>query len=57
LREKKHNPLHSNLDENLTKVVEGKEFTLSFDELKAEKDVTLNFKIKDHKTGRPITNL
>lgn len=44
-------------DENLTKIVEGKEITLSFDELKAEKDVTLNFNIKDHRTGRPITNL
>lgn len=44
-------------DENLTKVVDGKEITLSFDELKAGKDVTLNFNIKDHKTGRPITNL
>jgi major membrane immunogen (membrane-anchored lipoprotein) len=44
-------------DENLTKAVEGKEITLSFDELKAGTDVTLNFNIKDQKTGRPITNL
>lgn len=44
-------------DETLTKTVDGKEITLSFDELKAGREATLTFYLKDEKTDKPITNL
>ncbi|WP_027409836.1 hypothetical protein [Anoxybacteroides tepidamans] len=44
-------------DKNLTKVVAGKEITLSFDKLKAGREATLTFHFKDKKTGKSITNL
>jgi Cu+-exporting ATPase len=42
---------------NFTKLVDGKEITLSFDQLSANKELNLNFNIKDEKTKTPITNL
>jgi Cu+-exporting ATPase len=42
---------------NLTKVVDGKQVTLSFDNLAANQDLNLTFTIKDEKTNAPITNL
>jgi major membrane immunogen (membrane-anchored lipoprotein) len=44
-------------DPSLTKVVDGKEVTLSFDHLMANMELELNFNIKDAKTGKPVTNL
>jgi major membrane immunogen (membrane-anchored lipoprotein) len=44
-------------DQSLTKVVDGKEVTLSFDHLMANMELELNFNIKDAKTGKPVTNL
>jgi hypothetical protein len=42
---------------DFTKVVDGKEITLSFDQLSANKELNLNFVIKDEKTKTPITDL
>ncbi|MBG9567126.1 hypothetical protein [Brevibacillus agri] len=42
---------------NLTKVVEGKEVTLSFDKLQSGKEVTMTFSFRDAATKKPITNL
>jgi len=42
---------------SLTKVVDGKEVTLSFDRLEANKTLNLNFNIKDAQTKKPITDL
>ncbi|MEW9668059.1 hypothetical protein [Ammoniphilus sp. 3BR4] len=44
-------------EKNLTKTVEGKEVTLSFDNLQAGKEVAMTFTIKDAATKEPITNL
>lgn len=44
-------------DSNEPKVVDGKEITLSFDDLKANKEVIMTFAIKDAKTKEPITDL
>ncbi|MEH6939101.1 hypothetical protein V7056_14805 [Bacillus sp. JJ664] len=44
-------------DKELTKVVEGKEVTLTFDHLMTNMELTMNFTIKDAKTKKPITNL
>jgi hypothetical protein len=44
-------------EDKLTKVVEGKEVTLSFDHLMAGMEVNLNFNIKDAKTKEPISDL
>lgn len=51
----KQNPIQP--DAKLIKIVEGKEITLSLDQLKAGKEVQLTFTIKDDKTKQPITNL
>jgi major membrane immunogen (membrane-anchored lipoprotein) len=44
-------------DSQLTKSVDGKEITLTIDQLKAGKEAALNFHIKDNKSKKPITNL
>lgn len=44
-------------DATLTKVVDGKEVTLSIDHLMANKELNLNFNIKDAQTKQPITDL
>ncbi|OCT13660.1 hypothetical protein A8709_18915 [Paenibacillus pectinilyticus] len=44
-------------DTSLTKVVEGKEVTLSIDHLMANMELTLNFNIKDALTKKPVTDL
>ncbi|WP_430510295.1 hypothetical protein [Gottfriedia solisilvae] len=44
-------------DKELTKVVDGKEVTLTFDHLMTNMELTMNFTIKDAKTKKPITNL
>ncbi|MDF2958500.1 MAG: hypothetical protein K0S39_235 [Paenibacillus sp.] len=44
-------------DNSLTKSVDGKEVTLTADQFKAGKEVTLTFDIKDDATKKPITNL
>jgi hypothetical protein len=44
-------------DATLTKVVDGKEITLSIDHLMANKELNLNFNIKDAQTKQPVTNL
>jgi hypothetical protein len=44
-------------DSKLTKSVDGKEVTLTIDQLKAGKEATLNFNVKDDKSKKPITNL
>ena len=51
-------PVPLTVDKSLTKVVEGKEITLSFDkELKAETDLKLTFHIADAATKKPIEDL
>jgi hypothetical protein len=42
---------------SLTKVVDGKEVTLSFDHLMAGMELSLNFNIKDAKSKQPVTDL
>ncbi|CAG7657029.1 hypothetical protein ACFQI7_34750 [Paenibacillus allorhizosphaerae] len=42
---------------NLTKTVDGKEVTLTFDKLQAGKAVNMTFNIKDAASKKPITNL
>lgn len=44
-------------ESHLTKVVDGKEVTLSFDNLKPNQDVTMTFTINDATNQQPITNL
>lgn len=44
-------------DTDFTKSVDGKQVTLTFDQLAAGKELNLNFTIKDEKTKAPITNL
>jgi hypothetical protein len=44
-------------DSKLTKSVDGKEITLTIDQLQAGKESTLNFNIKDGNSKKPITNL
>jgi hypothetical protein len=44
-------------DKNLTKIVDGKEITLSFDHMMSGMDLNMTFNIKDAKTKEPITNL
>jgi hypothetical protein len=44
-------------DTSLTKVVDGKEITLSFDHLMANMELALNFNMKDAQTKKPITDL
>lgn len=44
-------------ESNLTKVVDGKEVTLTFDELKPNQDVTMTFTISDAASKQPISNL
>ncbi|WP_282937200.1 hypothetical protein [Paenibacillus sp. RC67] len=44
-------------DTTLTKVIDGKEITLTYDPLKAGKETTLTFTIKDAPSKKPITNL
>lgn len=44
-------------DKVLTKVVDGKEVTLTFDQLQTNKELTMIFSIKDAITKKPITNL
>ncbi|MBY0598821.1 hypothetical protein [Bacillus bingmayongensis] len=54
--EQKVEPLQT--DESLVKAADGKEITLSYDgELKPNKEVMLNFSIKDAATKKPITDL
>lgn len=50
-------PIPIQPDSNLTKVVEGKEVSLVFNELAANKEIMLTFTIKDEKIKKPITNL
>lgn len=42
---------------NLTKVVEGKEVTLSFDKLQSGQEATMTFTFRDAASKKPITNL
>ncbi len=42
---------------NLTKAVEGKEVTLSFDKLQSGQDATMTFSFRDAASKQPITNL
>lgn len=44
-------------DPKLTKVVEGKEVTLSFDKLQSRQEVMMTFSFRDAATMQPITNL
>jgi hypothetical protein len=44
-------------DTNLTKVVDGKEISLSFDHIMSGMDLNMTFNIKDAKTKEPINNL
>jgi hypothetical protein len=44
-------------DATLTKVVDGKEITLSFDHLMANMELNLTFNIKDAQTKKPVTDL
>lgn len=44
-------------DAKLTKTMDGKEVTLSFDRLKAGEDVQLNFRLTDARTKQPIRDL
>ncbi|WP_171909001.1 hypothetical protein [Paenibacillus sp. GP183] len=44
-------------DASLTKVVDGKEVTLSFGHLMANMELNLNFNIKDAQTKQPVTDL
>jgi hypothetical protein len=44
-------------DMNLTKVIDGKEVTLSFDHIMANMDLNMKYTFKDEKTKQPITNL
>ncbi|WP_251554505.1 hypothetical protein [Neobacillus muris] len=44
-------------DEKLTKVVDGKEVSLTFDKLVPEKTLHMTFSIRDAKTKKPIKNL
>ncbi|GGI45688.1 hypothetical protein GCM10008018_13410 [Paenibacillus marchantiophytorum] len=44
-------------DASLTKVVDGKEVTLSIDHLMAGMELNLNFNIKDAQTKKPVTDL
>jgi hypothetical protein len=44
-------------DASLTKVVDGKEVTLSFDRLMAGMEMNLAFNIKDAQTKKPVTDL
>ncbi|TVY01029.1 hypothetical protein [Paenibacillus cremeus] len=44
-------------DSNMTKVVDGKEVTLSMDQLAPGKEANITFNIKDAATKKPITNL
>lgn len=51
----KQNPITP--DTELTKVVEGKEVTLAFNQLKAGKELQMTFTIHDAQSKKPITNL
>lgn len=42
---------------NLTKIVEGKEVTLSFDKLQSGQEATMTFSFRDAASKQPITNL
>jgi hypothetical protein len=44
-------------DKELTQVVDGKEVTLNFDNLVANKELNMTFTFKDAKTKQPITNV
>jgi hypothetical protein len=44
-------------DSKLMKSIDGKEVTLTIDHLKAGKEATLNFNVKEDKSKKPITNL
>ncbi|GIM47746.1 hypothetical protein DNHGIG_32950 [Collibacillus ludicampi] len=44
-------------DETFTKVVDGKEVTLTFDQLTANKELNMNFNIKDAQTKQDVTDL
>lgn len=44
-------------DTEFTKAMDGKLVALSFDKLEANKEMNLNFTIRDEKTNAPITNL
>lgn len=44
-------------EKELTKAVAGKQVTLNFDQLAANKELMLTYTIKDEKTKAPITNL
>lgn len=50
-------PIAIEPDTNLTKVVDGKEITLSFDHMMSGMDLNMTFNIKDAKTKEPINNL
>jgi hypothetical protein len=44
-------------DKHMTKVIDGKKITLSFDHIMAGMDLNMKFTIRDAKTNKPITNL
>lgn len=44
-------------DKHMTKVIDGKKVTLSFDHIMAGMDLDMKFTIRDAKTNKPITNL
>lgn len=50
-------PTNLVVDQKLTKVVDGKEITLTFDHLMTNMELPMTFTIKDAKTKIPITNL
>lgn len=53
----KDQPTKLIVDKNLTKVIDGKEVTLTFDHLMTNTELTMKFTIKDAKTKKPITDL
>ncbi|MFF2876088.1 hypothetical protein ACFVR2_07155 [Gottfriedia sp. NPDC057991] len=50
-------PVQLVADQKLTKVIDGKEVTLTFDHLMTNMELPMTFTIKDAKTKKPITNL
>jgi major membrane immunogen (membrane-anchored lipoprotein) len=50
-------PISIKPEANLTKIVDGKEITLSFDHLMSGMDINMTYNIKDAKTKEPIDNL
>lgn len=45
------------IDDSLTKIIDGKRVSLSFDQIQTNKDLNMTFTIHDNETGEPITDL